>query len=104
MSDIRRYTLSQIEEMRRRGEFRVIPGAPEGPAFDDDDWEEAFPGEADAGPSGSAAVPVSLDRAVVEAIRRERPEDWRGYIEQILREHIARSRTAAEASRRSRRR
>lgn len=103
MSDIRRYTLSQIEEMRRRGDVRVIPGAPEGPAFDDDDWEEAFPGEADVGPPGPQAVTVSLDRAVVEAIRRERPDDWRCYIEQILSEHIARSPAAAEASRRSRR-
>ena len=44
MSDIRRYSLSEIEEMRRRGEVHVFADAPEGPAIDDDDWEEAFSG------------------------------------------------------------
>ncbi|MGP9821862.1 hypothetical protein ACTZWW_17735 [Salinarimonas sp. NSM] len=104
MSGIRRYSLGEIEEMRRRGEVRVFADAREGPDFDEDDWEEAFAGEADAGPPGTDAVTVSLDREVVEAIQRERPEDWQRCIEQVLREHLARSRGAAETSRHSRRR
>jgi|GEM_PF-3421525 len=102
MSDIRRYSLSEIEEMRRRGEVHVFADAPEGPAIDDDDWEEAFPGEAEDDRADREVVTLSLDREVVEALRRERPWDWQGLIEEILRDHATRSRVDPDTSRRSR--